>query len=148
VLTNKGKYGLKALAHLASLPAGESALGSEIAAANAIPKKFLDTILLDLRNAGLVRSKKGPRGGYMLLRPADDIRVGDIVRALDGPLAPIGCASRKAYTPCTDCASPETCAVRLAMAKVRDATAEVLDTMTLAQMAAFGDGQRVVALVA
>ncbi|MBC8050896.1 MAG: Rrf2 family transcriptional regulator [Chitinophagales bacterium] len=146
MLTNKAKYGLKALLHLATLPSGESALGAKIAVENAIPKKFLDTILLDLRNAGLVRTKKGPGGGYALRRSPSDIKVGDIVRALDGPLAPIGCASRNAYSPCIDCAEPKSCAVRIAMMRVRDATAEVLDNLTLAQMADFGDGQRQVAL--
>lgn len=148
MLTNKAKYGLKALLYLATLASGQSALGAEIAMANAIPKKFLDTILLDLRNAGLVRTKKGPGGGYALLRSAQEIKVGEIVRALDGPLAPIGCASRNAYSACSDCAEPDNCAVRIAMMRVRDATAEVLDNLTLAQMSDFGDGQRKISLCA
>ena len=89
MLTNKGKYGLKAMVHLAGLDAGDRAQVQDIAAANAIPKKFLDQILSALRNAGLVFSKKGKGGGYALARPADQITVGQIVRALDGPLAPI-----------------------------------------------------------
>ena len=92
MLTNKGKYGLKAMLYLARLPAGSTALVADIAAKNSISKKFLDAILLDLRNAGFLKSKKGPGGGYSLARPADNITIGPIVRVLDGPLAPIACA--------------------------------------------------------
>ncbi|QRM57597.1 Rrf2 family transcriptional regulator [Sinorhizobium sp. BG8] len=133
MLTKKGKYGLKALVDLGRLPPGETAFVSEIALRNNIPKKFLDTILLELRNAGLLRSKKGPGGGYSLSRPASEIRIGHAVRVLDGPLAPIRCASRTAYEACEDCADPETCQVRRSMTDVRDAIASILDTMTLEQ---------------
>jgi Rrf2 family protein len=134
VLTNKGKYGLKAMVHLARLEPGCPAQSAEIAVAEHISKKFLDAILLDLRNAGFVRSKKGPGGGYSLAREATEISVGAVVRALDGPLAPIACASRTAYQPCDDCDDLAGCAVRLTMLEVRDAMARVLDTMTLAEM--------------
>ncbi len=93
VLTNKGKYGLKAMVHLAGLEPGALAQVADIAEANSISKKFLDHILTELRHAGLVYSKKGRGGGYGLARPAHEIRVGNIVRVLDGPLAPIQCAS-------------------------------------------------------
>lgn len=135
MLTNKGKYGLKALVHLARLPDGGSAFGAEIAEANQIPKKFLEAILLELKNAGMVRSKKGPGGGYALAMRAEDISVGRIVRAIDGPLAPLRCASRTAYQPCDDCADIASCTVRLAMLEVRDAMAEVLDKTSLADLA-------------
>jgi Rrf2 family protein len=135
MLTNKGKYGLKALVHLARLPEGGSAFGVQIAEANQIPKKFLEAILLELKNAGMVRSKKGPGGGYALAVPATDISVGRIVRAIDGPLAPLRCASRTAYQPCDDCEDIASCTVRLAMLEVRDAMAEVLDRTTLAELA-------------
>ena len=91
MLTNKGKYGLKALVHLAGLPLDATAQSMEIATAESIPKKFLDAILGDLRNAGLVLARKGKNGGYRLSRPASEIMAGDAIRALDGPLAPIGC---------------------------------------------------------
>lgn len=136
MLTNKGKYGLKALVHLAGAEPGRPTMAAEIAAAEAIPKKFLDAILLDLRNAGFVRSKKGPGGGYALARPAAEIVIGAVVRALDGPLAPIACASRTAFQPCDDCADLGGCAVRLLMLEVRDAIAGVLDATTLADMVA------------
>lgn len=134
MLSNKGKYGLKALVHLAGLPAGQTALAAQIAEQNNISKKFLDAILNDLRNAGLVRSKKGPGGGYALARPAAEIMVGQAIRVLDGPLAPIGCASRTAYLPCDDCADVSTCSVRLMMLQARDAMAEVLDRASIADM--------------
>ncbi|WP_029353906.1 Rrf2 family transcriptional regulator [Bosea sp. 117] len=134
MLTNKGKYGLKAMLYLASLEPGETAMGAEIATANNIPKKFLDTILLELRNAGMLRSKKGPGGGYALARTPKDIRIGHIIRTLDGPLAPINCASKSAYVPCEDCEDLETCAVRITMSRVRDAMSDVLDRMTLDEM--------------
>jgi Rrf2 family protein len=136
MLTKKGKYGLKALLHLARLEPEEMAFGAGIAAANNIPKKFLDLILLELRNDGIVRARRGPGGGYALARPASKIRVGQIIRLLDGPLAPIRCASRTAYEPCRDCRSVEECEVRLAMLKVRDAMADILDNITLADLVA------------
>lgn len=131
MLTKKGKYGLKAIADLATLAPGETAFVTEIATRNNIPKKFLDTILLELRNGGFLRSKKGPSGGYALSKPASEIFIGQIVRTLDGPLAPIRCASRTAFEACDDCADPEACSVRRSMSTVRDAMAEILDTMTL-----------------
>ena len=89
MLTKKAKYGLKAIVYLAGVDAGKTALVADIALANQIPKKFLDAILGELRNAGLVHSKKGKGGGYMLARPAEEIGVGAVIRVLDGPLAPI-----------------------------------------------------------
>lgn len=141
MLTAKGKYGLKALVHLSSLPAGETTQAIDIAETNTIPKKFLDAILGELRNAGIVHSKKGPGGGYMLARPPGEIKLGYVIRTLDGPLAPIACASRTAYQPCEDCADVKACAVRLTMMKVRDAMSEILDRLTLADMLAL-EGSR------
>jgi Rrf2 family protein len=134
MLTNKGKYGLKAMVHLAGVPPGQPALVADIAQANVIPKKFLDAILGELRTAGFVHSKKGRGGGYVLARPPSEIKVGSIIRALDGPLAPIGCASVSFYRRCEDCASDKPCSVRLVMSEVREAIAAVLDSRTLAEM--------------
>ncbi len=94
MLTKKGKYGLKAMVHLAGQPPGEATLVTDIAVSNHIPKKFLDTILGELRNAGFVNSKKGKGGGYTLARPAHEIRVGHIVRVLDS----CRCAARRCPT--------------------------------------------------
>jgi Rrf2 family protein len=134
MLTAKGKYGLKALVQLASLPPGETRQATDIADATNIPKKFLDAILGELRNAGIIYSKKGPGGGYMLARAPADIQIGQVIRTLDGPLAPIACASRTAFRPCRDCKDIKACAVRLAMTRVRDATSEILDRMSVADM--------------
>jgi Rrf2 family protein len=136
LLTKKGKYGLKAMVHLAGLEPGELAQVADIAETNTISKKFLDHILTALRNAGLVYSKKGKGGGYALARPAHEIRVGAIVRALDGPLAPIPCASVTAFRACDDCEDLKSCSVRLIMVEARNAIASVLDHTTLAEMRA------------
>lgn len=139
MLTKKAKYGLKAMVDLARLDPGRSTFVAEVAERNAIPKKFLDAILGELRNAGMLSSKKGKAGGYMLARSADSITVGAIIRALDGPLAPITCASRSAYTPCDDCKDVEACQVRLMMVEVRDAISQVLDERSLAEMRDLGE---------
>ncbi len=132
--TKKGKYGLKALVYLAGIPKGTSALAADIARFNNIPHKFLEAILLELRNAAFVSSKKGKGGGYRLARPSANITVGDVVRLFEGPLAPFPCASRTQYRPCDDCTDEDTCAVRLAMVEVRRAISDVLDRMTLEEM--------------
>ena len=102
----------------------------EAAVAN---RKFLDTILGELRNAAFVRSRKGKTGGYSLARPAAEIMVGHVVRVLDGPLAPIPCASKTRYQPCADC-DVETCRIRHLMLDVRNAIADILDNTSLAQL--------------
>lgn len=139
MLTKKAKYGLKAMVDLARLEPGRSTFVAEIAERNAIPKKFLDAILGELRNAGMLTSKKGKAGGYMLAKAADDITIGSIVRALDGPLAPIPCASRSAYVPCDDCSDVRACQVRLMMLDVRDAVSRILDEHSLAEMRDIGE---------
>ena len=133
MLSRKGKYGLKALVHLARLPVGQLAFVSDIAVTNKIPKKFLDAILGELRNAGFVQSRKGKEGGYRLARPASEIVIGHVVRVLDGPLAPIPCASRMGYRRCEDC-EEAVCQVRRVMLEVRRATEEVLDKRNLEEM--------------
>jgi Rrf2 family protein len=145
MLTRKGKYGLKALVHLAGLPQGQLAFVTDIAEANNVPKKFLDGILGDLRKAGFVRSKTGKDGGYMLARPPEEIRIGHVIRVLDGPLAPIACASRTAYQRCDDCPNERKCAVRLMMLEVRNAIATILDHRTLAEMRDLPDVERTLA---
>ncbi|WP_378950198.1 RrF2 family transcriptional regulator [Mesorhizobium sp. ANAO-SY3R2] len=133
MLTKKGKYGLKALVYLSHLPSGQLAFVGDIATANNIPKKFLDAILGELRNAGFVQSRKGKDGGYRLAKPAAEIKIGHVVRVLDGPLAPIPCASRTQYQPCDDC-DEATCQIRHMMLEVRQAIAGVLDNRSLAQV--------------
>jgi Rrf2 family protein len=133
MLTKKGKYGLKALVHLSKMPVGQLAFVNDIAVKNNIPKKFLDAILGELRNAGFVQSRKGKEGGYRLAKSPTDIKIGHVVRVLDGPLAPISCASRTQYQRCEDC-DEATCQVRHMMLEVRKAIADVLDNRSLAAM--------------
>jgi Rrf2 family protein len=132
MLSNKAKYGLKALMHLASFEG--PCLAAEMASENQIPRKFLDAILLELRNAGILTSKKGKGGGYHLARPAEKITAGQIIRILDGPLAPIACASRTAYRRCLDCPDEQACAVRDLMLDVRDSIAMILDRTSIAAL--------------
>lgn len=134
MLSAKAKYGLKAMLHLAEREGQGGIQGAEIAQVQNIPKKFLDAILLELKNQGLLYSKKGKGGGYTLSKPAAKITAGQIVRILDGPLAPVSCVSVTAYRPCVDCSNEAACAVRAVMQKVRDATAEILDNTSLKQM--------------
>lgn len=133
MLTKKGKYGLKALVYLSTIPPGQLAFVGDIAARNNIPKKFLDAILGELRNAGFVQSRKGKEGGYRLAKAPAEIKIGHVVRVLDGPLAPIPCASRSQYQRCEDC-DETTCEVRHIMMEVRHAVAELLDNRSLASM--------------
>lgn len=134
MLTKKGKYGLKALIYLARLAPGEVALINTIAEANQIPKKFLEAILSDLKKAAILQSKKGKGGGYFLARRPEEIHVGQIVRVLDGPLAPIACASFNFFQKCDDCSDEDACSVRLTMLNVRNAISDVLDRQTLADL--------------
>ena len=141
MLTMKAKYALRALAVLADAePAARQA--RQIAEEAVIPGKFLEAILVELRKAGLVESKRGALGGHRLSRPAADITIGEIVRIIDGPIAPIRCASLTAYRPCPDCADPGRCALRLLMGDVREAMSDVIDHRSLRQLS--DDSQRLV----
>ena len=144
MLSARGKYGLKAMIYLAELQGAGGIQGAAIAEAQQIPKKFLDTILLELKNSGLVHSKKGKGGGYSLARPAAKISIGQIMRILDGPLAAIPCASASAYRPCLDCEDEAACQVRRLMTQVREATAEILDGTTLASLISNSSAQRII----
>jgi Rrf2 family protein len=132
MLTRKGKYGLKAMLLLAKAYGSGPVMIAELANRERLPKKFLESILLELKHRGLVRSQKGPGGGYELVRPPDQISMGDVVRALQGPLALVSCVSQTAYAPCSECVTERDCAVRRVFQKVRDETAEILDGTTLA----------------
>ncbi len=134
MLTKKGKYGLKAMVHLARANSARPVPVLEISERQSIPKKFLDSILCELRNSGFVHSKMGKGGGYSLARPAREITVGDLVRAIDGPLAPVPCASKTRYRRCDDCADENACAVRRVMQNAQQALSDVLDHCSLEQM--------------
>src|SRR4051794_29574584 len=134
MLSKKSKYAIKALIALAEHGREEPVRIADLARAQQIPPKFLELILLELRNQGFLRSRKGKGGGYLLARDPGSIYLGQIVRMFDGPLAPVPCASQTAYVPCSDCRNESVCGVHLAMKKVRDATARILDGTSLAQL--------------
>ncbi|WP_374414803.1 Rrf2 family transcriptional regulator [Novosphingobium colocasiae] len=132
MLSNKSKYGLKALMHLTGVDGPQ--LANDIASANQIPRKFLDVILMELSRAGFVAGKKGRGGGYVLARPSERISVGQVIRALEGSFAPIPCTSRTDYKPCNDCPDEALCRIRDLMLDVRDQMAMVLDNTSIAAL--------------
>jgi Rrf2 family protein len=132
MLTKKTKYALQALLSLAQDYGKGPVLISDLAEKEHIPKKFLELILLELRNSGILQSKKGKGGGYLLGRPPELITFGQVIRQLDGPLAPLPCVSQTAYRKCVECLDERTCGIRVVMKEVRDVTAQILDTTTLA----------------
>lgn len=133
MLTMKAKYALRALCTLAQADP-ERLMARRIALEAVVPEKFLEAILVELRNAGMIESKRGMAGGHRLARPATEITIGDIVRTIDGPIAPIRCASVTAYKPCEDCIDPARCALRFLMGDVRDAMSDVIDHRSLQQL--------------
>jgi Rrf2 family protein len=136
MLSAKAKYGLKALVRLAREPQHRAVLGADLASREEIPKKFLEQILLDLKHRGLLQTRRGRNGGYLLMRPPGEITVGEIVRALDGPIAPISCVSQIAHAKaCEHCLDESTCGTHLVMQQVRDAMSRILDSTTLADVA-------------
>jgi len=134
MLSKRAKYALKALIALASGPPGEPVRIQDIARRERIPQKFLEMILLELRNRGILQSKKGKGGGYYLVRDPKTVMIGQLIRQFDGPLAAVPCASQTAYARCQDCRDEAGCGVRWVMKEVRDATAKILDRTTLADM--------------
>ncbi len=107
---------------------------SDLAERERIPKKFLELILLQLKNAGVLQSRKGKGGGYFLAQPPEQISVGRVVRTLEGPLAPVPCVSETAYRKCEECLDERSCGIRLVMKNVRDAMAQILDNTSLKEM--------------
>ena len=130
-ISKKTKYSLQALILLARKYGEGPILIATLSADEQIPIKFLEAILLDLKNSGLVDSKRGRGGGYQLSRPPAEITVGSIIRLMEGPLAPLPCASETAYRACDECPDPDVCGTRLVMRQVRDAIAGILDGTTL-----------------
>ena len=136
-LSKRGEYGLRAMITLAeSTSQGDPPVMmqiKEISQREQISSKFLEQILLTLKNAGLLHSKIGVGGGYYLARSAGEITLGQIFRVLDGPVAPIKCVSQMAYESC-GCPDEETCGLRLVMSDVRNAIADILDNTSLADV--------------
>lgn len=136
MLSMKAKYAIRALMVLAKHDS--KMLASKTIAKEAdVPQRFLDNILQELRHQGLVDSKRGIFGGYYLAKPSCDIMVGDLIRSMDGPLAPIRCASVTAYQKCDDCEDETKCAIRKTMVEVRNAISGVLDKKSISDLAFF-----------
>ena len=135
-LSKRGEYGLRAmiiLAHAFNESPDAMVQIKDISAQEKIPGKYLEQILLALKNAGILQSRMGIGGGYYLARQPIDINLGQIIRILDGPLAPIRCVSQMAYEPC-GCPDERTCGLRMVMGDVRNAIADILDNTTLADV--------------
>lgn len=141
-ISKKTQYGLKALLALSRRFRDGPVLIATLSQEESIPLKFLELILLELKGCGLLESKKGKGGGYRLSRPPSTITLGSVIRMMEGPLAPLPCASETAFKPCPECKDIETCGTRIAMREVRDAMASVLDRMTLADLIRRSDAIR------
>ncbi len=132
MISQKARYAFRALIALAKAGNGQSLQIAEIAEAENIPRKFLEQILLDMKRAGFVNSRRGKIGGYMLLRSADEIYFGEVLRLIDGPIAPLPCLSKIAYRRCDDCEDEAACEIRHVFAQVTEATRAVLDSTSVA----------------
>lgn len=132
-LSRKSEYGLRALIELTKAYDQVALRRSDIAEIQQIPVGFLETILLELKRAGILGSRPGVQGGYRLIKPPEDVSLGQVIRILDGPLAPISCVSQTAYQTCQDCPYSEArdCPIQDVMFDVRNAIADVLDGYTL-----------------
>ena len=133
MIAQKTRYALRSLLFLAEEGGTTPVQLARIADTQRVPPKYLELIMLDLKKAGIVKSSRGPKGGYLLARSPGDISFGEIVRALEGPIALVSCASVNFYAPCGDCHDEATCAIRRAFAILRDQSSAVLDSISLAQ---------------
>lgn len=134
MLTQRSRYALRALIFIARAEGIAPVPISVIASDQKLPRKFLEIILLELKHGGLVNSYRGKMGGYRLARPADEISFGEIIRMIEGPIALVPCVSVSAYQRCSDCFEETTCVIRKVMLTVREQTATILDTTTLADL--------------
>ena len=136
MISQKTKYAIKALMTLGDeLASGGGALTiEEIAQRSGAPKRFLEHIMLELRNAGYVGSRRGRAGGYVLIKPAQEISIGELLRQVDGPIAPLPCLSRRAYQRCEDCADEASCRIRRIFAEVFWSYLLLIDSLTLEDM--------------
>lgn len=136
MLSQKARYALRALLHIVEHGGGAAPVQvSEIAEAQALPRKFLEAIMTELRKADIVGARRGRGGGYVLARPADAISMAEIMRVIDGPIALVPCASENFYAPCGDCHDEATCAIRRVMARVRASAVDILERTSLADAA-------------
>lgn len=131
MLSKKSKYAIHALVYLASKQNEGPILISEVAEKQHIPKKFLEAILLDLRNAGILNSKKGKGGGYYLIKPTHEVNLADVVRLFEGAIALLPCVTHKYYEPCDECTDEATCGIRDVFMDIRNETVNILKKSTL-----------------
>ncbi|MBV1925456.1 MAG: Rrf2 family transcriptional regulator [Dokdonia sp.] len=131
MLSRKTKYGLKALCYIAKRKDKGNVLIQQIADDEQISKKFLESILLVLRKAGFLGSKKGKGGGYYLIKDPSEITMAAVIRILEGPLALLPCVSLNFYEKCDDCPDEDVCSLHTWMLEVRDSTLVVLENKTL-----------------
>ena len=136
MITSKTKYAIKALIELAEerRRGGSSLRIEEIAQRADAPKRFLEHILIDIRRAGIISSRRGRDGGYLLIKPAESVSIGEVLRMIDGPIAPLPCLSRKAYHPCEDCRDEARCRIRKVFGDLFSAYLLMLESLTLADL--------------
>ncbi len=145
MLSQKARYALRALIELARAGPETQLTAGEIASRADAPRKFLEAILLELARRHVIISRRGKFGGYCLAHKPEDVSFAEVIRVIDGPLALVPCASQTAFRKCDDCESLETCSLRPALLKARDATAAVLEGYTLADAIARSDAPLAVA---
>lgn len=134
MLSKKTKYAINALVFLSKKPLQQPILISEIAESEKIPQKFLEAILLDLKKAGILASKKGKGGGYFLLKSTTEVNMADVMRLFDGPIALLPCVTHKYYQKCDECVDEESCGIRSVFLEVRNQTVDLLKKATLAEI--------------
>ena len=134
MISQRARYAFKAIVALAGAKPGEGLQIRQLCEQEKLPRKFLEQILLTLKAAGYVTSRRGRDGGYELLKPADAIVIGPLLRAIDGPIAPLPCLSRTAYRKCDDCRDEAHCELRIAFSKAYAQYLSALETTTLAEV--------------
>jgi Rrf2 family protein len=141
MISRKGKYALRSALYLARYYGRGPIPVQEISVKEGISHKFLETIMGEMKNGGVLQSHRGKQGGYTLRHPPNKITIGRILRLIDGSLAPVKCVSATAYSPCVDCPNEKTCHVRLVMKNVRESISRVLDLKTLDQLLRDGENE-------
>jgi Rrf2 family protein len=131
MVSRKGKYAIRAVLYLAREYGKKPAPVERIASAEGMPRKFLEAIMLDLKVAGVLHSSRGKHGGYTLQKAPSKTTIGRIIRAVEGPIAPVSCVSATAYAPCADCPNEASCSVRLVMLEVQASVSRVIDSKTI-----------------
>jgi Rrf2 family protein len=140
MLAQKTRYALRSLLYLVEQNVETPVQLARIAETQQVPPKYLELIMLELKKAGLVTSVRGPKGGYRLTRDPAAISFGEVVRAMQGPIALISCASVNFYAPCGDCRDEATCAIRRAFSMLRDQSAQLLEGISLSEAAQWEAG--------